>query len=267
MLTRMIRQAIRSTTPRILASAGDPPSPRAHEACEHPSASWQSRDRFLAMLAHDLQTPLTAIILTAATDVMHTGDDRQRARAARVLCCAQRMKRMVADMLDFARAGFVGRLPVHPEKVDLVNLAACAVTEIEDSHPGSHVRLEAEGDLQGEWDPARMGQVLVNLVSNAVQHGEDGAPVDVRLVRQPDSVRIEVVNRGRPISESEFSALFQPFARGPASRSGRGSVGLGLFIVSQVVAAHGGEVLAFNSPEAGTVTFAVHLPLRSAARE
>jgi signal transduction histidine kinase len=264
----MIRQMIDLRSPRTLATADDRRSPSiSSEAREHPNVDWQSQDRFLAMLAHDLKTPLTAIILTTAAELRRAGDARQRASAVRVLGCAERMRRMVVDLLDFARARFVGGLPVRPETVDLAQLAGDAVREVVDSRPGTHVRLEAEGDVRGEWDPARMTQMLVNLVGNAVQHGVRGAPVDVCLVRQPDSVRIEVVNQGNLIPECEMSQLFEPFFRGPLSRSRPESVGLGLFIVSEIVVAHGGDVRAFNSTEAGTVTFAVRLPLRSPARE
>lgn len=86
-------------------------------------------------------------------------------------------------------------------------------------------------------------------------------------MRQPDAVRIEVANEGDPIPEHEMPRLFEPFARGPSSRSRPESVGLGLFIVSEIVAARGGDVRVFNAPEAGTVTLAVRLPLRSEARE
>jgi signal transduction histidine kinase len=256
------------TSPRISSTVDNAGSPTtSFEANAQAGVDWQSPDRFLAMLAHDLRTPLTAIILTTAAELRRADDARQRAAAARVLSCARRMKRMVGDLLDFARLQRVGALPVRPEKVDLAELAGEVLKEVEDSHPGSHVRLEAEGDLQGEWDPARMAQVLVNLVCNALQHGAGKAPVDVRLARQPDSVRIQVVNRGRPIPECEIPRLFEPFVRGPSARRRPDSVGLGLFIVSQIVTAHDGEIRAFNSPEAGTVTFAVRLPLRSAARD
>jgi signal transduction histidine kinase len=226
----------------------------------------ETSPRILGMLAHDLQTPLTAIILTAA-ELWRTGNAHQRTAAARVMTCAERMKSMTVDLLQFARVGSRGGLPVHPEKVDLAELAAEAVREVEESHPGSEVRLCVEGDVKGEWDPARMAQVLVNLVCNAVQHGEPGASVLLLLAKQPDSVRIDVVNQGQPIPESEMPGLFEPFARGRSSRSRPASVGLGLFIVSEIVAGHGGEVVAFNSPEDGTVTFSARLPLHCVARE
>jgi signal transduction histidine kinase len=219
------------------------------------------------MLAHDLQTPLTAIILTARAELRSAGDGRPPFAATRVLRCAERMKRMTADLLDFARARFSGGLPVCPEWVDLALLAREAAIEVEDSHPGCRVRVEAEGDVHGEWDPSRITQVLVNLACNAVQHGDRGVPVTVRLVRRHDSVRIEVVNQGGPISDRELRRLFEPFARGPLARPRTQSVGLGLFIVAEIVAAHGGQIEAFTSSEAGTVTFAVQLPLRSKARE
>jgi signal transduction histidine kinase len=227
----------------------------------------QTQDRLLAMIAHDLQTPLAAVIITAA-ELSRTGDAYQRRAAERVLSCAERMKRMTVDLLDYGCARCSGGLPVRPERVDLAELARDAGWEVEASHPGSHVCLEVEGDVRGEWDPTRMAQVLVNLARNAVEHGaRGGGPVEIRLVRQPDWVRIEVVNQGEPIPEDEMPRLFEPFASGPCSRSRRESVGLGLFIVSEIVAAHGGDVRAFNSPEAGTVTFAVRLPLPGVAPE
>jgi signal transduction histidine kinase len=228
---------------------------------------WCPRDRYLAILAHDLQTPLTAVILTAGGELRHAKDAHQRAAALRVLGCAERMKQMTADLLDLARTRSQGTLPVKPRTVSLADLAAEAVGEVETSRPGSRIRVEAQGDVRGEWDPPRIAQVLVNLLTNAVQHGADGAPVEVRLVRCPDSIWIDVVNQGEPIPESEMPRLFEPFARGRSARSGRGSVGLGLFIVAEIVAAHGGDVRAFNSPAAGTVTFRVRVPVRSAPRE
>jgi signal transduction histidine kinase len=225
------------------------------------------RDSFIAMLAHDLQTPLTAIILTAAAELRRTDDAREGAAAARILGCAQRMKQMTEDLLDFARSRFASGLPVRPQRVDLAELAAKALTEVEAARPRCRIRLEAHGDVRGEWDPARITQVIVNLVCNALQHGAREAPVDVRLVRQPDAIRIDVVNEGDPIPASDMHRLFEPFARGRSARSRRESVGLGLFIVSAIVAAHGGTVAIFNSSDAGTVTFSVRLPLRSAARE
>lgn len=227
----------------------------------------QARDHILGMLAHELRTPLTAIILTATAELKQASDARQRDRAARILRCAERMRRMTTDLLDFACARVGHGLSLRPQWVDVARLAEEAVTEVEESHPGTHVRVEAHGDTHGEWDPARMQQVLVNLLCTAVQRGRRGAPVALTLVRHPDSLRIEVVNHCDPIPEHDIPTLFEPFADGRSARPHPESVGLGLFIVAEIVGAHGGEVMAFNSPQAGTVTFAVQLPLRSKARE
>jgi signal transduction histidine kinase len=236
----------------------------SYAAHEPAPVRWQPPERILGMLAHDLQIPLNAIILTAAAALRRTGDARQRAEAARVLRCAERMKRMTVDLLEFARVQCGVGPGLRPEKVDLAALAGEASREVEESHPGSRVRVEIQGDVRGEWDPGRMMQVLVNLVSNAVRHGRPGAPVNVRVARQSETVRIDVVNQSEPIPESEMSRLFEPFTRGPSCRSRGHGTGLGLFIVSELVAAHGGEVRAFNS-EALTVTFSVRLPLCSPA--
>jgi signal transduction histidine kinase len=217
------------------------------------------------MLAHDLRTPLNAIILTASSEVRHAEGPR-RCAAARVLRCAERMQRMIADLLDFARVHLSTGIPVRPERFSLVALTVEIIEEIQESRPGARVCLDCREDVIGEWDRDRLGQVLSNLLANAVRHGCLDAAVDVRLTKRDDLAWIEVVNQGEPIPEADLPRLFEPFARGQASRSKPESIGLGLFIVREIVAAHGGRVMASNAPEAGKVTFAVALPMRAAAR-
>jgi signal transduction histidine kinase len=240
------------------------------ELVEHdaplPSDEADPRDRFIAMLAHDLRTPLNAIALTAAAE-LRCAEGKDRRCAARVLGCAERMKRMIADLLDFAQARVGPGLPVRPERFDLRILLGEIVREIEDGHPGASVLLEGAAEILGAWDRGRIAQALSNLVSNAVHHRQPPqTPVHVRLSRQGDGVVIAVVNRSDPIPDSEIPRLFEPFERGPSSRCTRGSVGLGLFIVREIVVAHGGEVRAYNSPDEGTVTFCVALPLHCTPR-
>jgi signal transduction histidine kinase len=228
------------------------------------SAGTDARDRFIGMLAHDLQTPINAIVLTADAE-LRRADGPQRCAAARVLRCAERMRRMTADLLDFARGHLGSGVPVRPERVDLAALAGEIIEEVKASRPGARVSLECHGDVIGEWDRARIGQVLSNLVSNAVRHGYLDTAVDVRLTTRDDVACIEVANLGEPIPESEMGRLFEPFERGRQSRSKPDSIGLGLFIVREIVTAHGGKVTASNSPDTGRVTFSVALPLRAQA--
>jgi signal transduction histidine kinase len=231
-----------------------------------PNDEADPRDRFIAMLAHDLRTPLNAITLTAAAELRSAGANEHRG-AARVLGCAERMRRMIADLLDFAQVRMGPGLPVRPERFDLRNLLGEVVREVEVSHPGACVLLEGAVKILCTWDRGRMGQALSNLVSNGVHHRQPPqTPVQVRLSRQGDDVAIAVINRSDPIPDSEIPRLFEPFERRPSSRCTRGSVGLGLFIVREIVVAHGGQVRAYNSLEQGTVTFCVTLPLHCTPR-
>jgi signal transduction histidine kinase len=223
-----------------------------------------SRDLFIGMLAHDLRTPLNAIILTAGTEVRRA-EGPQRCAAARVLRCAERMRRMIADLLDFARVQLGTGIPVRPQRFSLAALAEEIIEEVQESRPGARVCLDCREEVIGEWDRDRLAQVLSNLVANAVGHGVLEGEIAVRLTRRDEVAWIEVVNRGEPIPECDMKRLFEPFERAQSSRSRPESIGLGLFIVREIVAAHGGRVTASNSAESGTVTFSVALPLYARA--
>jgi signal transduction histidine kinase len=252
---------------------------RSRATCSRASApAWpmradaDPRDRFLGMLAHDLQTPLHTIMLTAGAELRQS-EGRQQSAAARVLRCAERMRRMIADLLDFARIRSGTGLPVRPEPIDLGALAREVAEEVEESNPGARVRLDVDAEVLGEWDRPRLAQVLSNLMSNAIHHGRPGADVRVRLTRRGAVVGMDIVNEGDPIPDCDVARLFEPFERGHSARARPESVGLGLFIVREILVAHGGEVVVFNSPggddangHAATVTFSVALPLRSALR-
>ena len=113
--------------------------------------------------------------------------------------------------------------------------------------------------MEAEWDPARMSQTVSNLVGNALTHGERGAPVHVSVHGDEREVDLEVHNSGPPIPSDLLPVLFQPFRRGMLEDGTSWSLGLGLYIVDQIVAAHGGTVSVRSTAQEGT-TFTVHLP-------
>ena len=177
---------------------------------------------------------------------------------SRILSSGERMLRMIEQLLDFTRIRVGGGIELRASEIDLGDICRVVIAELEAAHAGSALRLHASGNLRGTWDGDRLTQVLSNLASNALQHGEPAGGVDVALEGgDPERVTIHVHNRG-VIPEQVRPVLFDPF-RGSQERERRGGLGLGLFIARQIVLAHAGEVLVDSSPIAGT-TFTIVLP-------
>jgi signal transduction histidine kinase len=149
---------------------------------------------------------------------------------------------------------------VSPRPVHLRHLCRHVLEELEAGHPGRELVLDATGDFQGEWDPDRLAQVLGNLGKNALDYSPEGTPVRFTLRDEGDTLLVEVNNRGAPIPPERLAAIFEPFRRGtedsPHPASG---LGLGLFIVEEIVRGHGGTISVRSNEEEGT-TFFVRLP-------
>jgi signal transduction histidine kinase/GAF domain-containing protein len=217
------------------------------------------RERMMSVLGHDLRNPLNAIataaaLLCARTDV----PDRARAHAAMIDQAARRMKELIATLLDFAHARFRGQLPITPAVADLAAIAREAVDELRSVRPERAIELSVHGDAHGHWDPGRMAQVVSNLVANALDHGADGAPVEVAVRDEGERVSFSVHNEGAPIPPQLMRVLFEPFTRAVDEPRARG-LGLGLYIADQIVAAHGGAIEVSSTRDDGT-SFTVRLP-------
>jgi signal transduction histidine kinase len=135
------------------------------------------------------------------------------------------------------------------------------VDELRTAHPDRRIELEMRGDCWGEWDCDRLAQVVVNLVTNALDHGDPEAPVRVRIAGEAaGDVRVEVHNQGEPIAAEDLPFLFDPLRGGrrPRERSSR-NLGLGLYIVDEIVRSHRGSIEVASTAEAGT-TISVRLP-------
>ncbi len=224
-------------------------------------AEGRFRERFIGVLGHDLGNPLAAIRLSTAALLVRDNvpPDTQRV-LHRIDGSAERMARMVKQLLDFTRARMAGGIPLRPRDTSLEDVARRIIAELELVHASRTVHLEVSGDCRGQWDDERLGQVLSNLVGNALQNSPDDTPVTVRLESRGAQQRLEVHNAGAPIPESLRDNLFEPFHRtaGPQRKS-RAGLGLGLYIVAQIVQAHGGQVEVRSTQEEGTC-FAVTLP-------
>ena len=229
----------------------------------------RSKEMFLAILGHDLRNPL-GVVNMASQFMLETGEleEPHRTLTTRILRSARRMSAMVGDLLDFTRSRLGGGMPVVRKPMDLATETSHAVEEIRAGHPGSIVHLETSGDLRGEWDCARIGQVLANLLGNAVQHGSPRTPINVVARGEVDDVVLRVHNRGPAITPSKVPGLFSPFKRlgtGNGAANPTSSLGLGLYIAERIVTAHDGSITVESSEDAGTA-FTVRLPRPSPAR-
>jgi PAS domain S-box-containing protein len=215
--------------------------------------------QLVAIVSHDLRTPLGTISLTAGTllardDLPEPG----RRGLTRILSAVEQAARMIRDLLDLGRARLAGGIPIERRDVDVAPPVARLVEEQRVAWPGREIRLAVAGETAGRWDPDRIVQALGNLLTNAAKYGAPGTPIAVSLEGSPDGLRLSVHNLGEPIPAAALPTLFHPGARHGADRRD-GGLGLGLFIVERIAAAHGGTVSVSSSREAGT-TFTVVVP-------
>jgi signal transduction histidine kinase len=222
----------------------------------------RSRDIFLAILGHDLRAPLQAVSMS--TELLM----RKTSLEGDALTCANNIKRgtrhmaaMVNDLLELVRSRLGKSLPIDPAPTDLAAVAQAAIALACAGNPECDPTLNVTGDMQGVWDAARLSQLLQNLIGNALQHGSTKGDVTVTLTGEPDTVHLAVHNYGAPISEKDIGTIFDPLMRSADEELGHPStsLGLGLFIVKEVVDAHGGTVEVSSSETDGTL-FTVVLP-------
>ncbi|WP_030128287.1 sensor histidine kinase KdpD [Pseudomonas sp. QTF5] len=221
-----------------------------------------SRDIFLAILGHDLRAPLQAVSMS--TEILM----RKTTLEGDALSCALHIKRgtrhmaaMISDLLELVRSRLGKSLPIEPATMDLADAAHEAIAHACAAHPQCDPTLNVEGDTQGVWDGRRLGQMLQNLIGNALQHGSNNSPVELTLKGEADSVRLTVYNDGAPIPPEAIGTIFDPLVRNADEELGgpTTSLGLGLFIVKEVVDAHQGTIEVNSSETEGTL-FSVVLP-------
>jgi PAS domain S-box-containing protein len=215
--------------------------------------------QLIGIVSHDLRSPINAITLAASLLLRQEGmDERQVQRLSNIILSAERASRMIRDLLDFTQSRLGSGLAVELESTDLYDLAKLVVDEVSPSWPGREIWLDHQGECEGMWDPDRLAQLLTNLLRNALQYSPPNTQVRVRLVGA-SGVTLEVHNWGPPISQELLPQLFEPLRRGRRGPDRTHSIGLGLYIVKQIVQAHGGTVEVRSTEHSGT-TFSVWLP-------
>ncbi len=214
----------------------------------------------VGIVSHDLRNPLGVIALGAGALSRNASLDAAAKKSVnRIEAATGRATKMIRDLLDFTETRLGGTIPVAPKPVDLREVLRASFEELEATHPGRRIRVQHQGEPVGEWDPDRMAQVVLNLSSNALKYSPPDSEITIETQTMPDRVVLQVRNHGAPIDPTKLPRIFEPLQRATdeVDPSGR-SVGLGLYIVKQIVEAHGGLV-DVSSTERGT-TFTTQLP-------
>jgi signal transduction histidine kinase len=218
------------------------------------------RDRMLGVLSHDLRNPLGVITTSASLLQLDELTDSQQRAVARVVTNANRIERMVHDLLDYTRSRLERGLPVDRREGDLRAVCQQVVENMQVLHPARLIVLKTIGGSLGVFDPDRALQVLSNLLGNALRYSPPETPVTLTLHGTEEGMWMCIHNQGEPIDPLLIPRLFEAFERGVPDESGRSAgLGLGLYIVKQIVEAHGGRVEVVSTRDAGT-TFKVLWP-------
>jgi signal transduction histidine kinase len=221
------------------------------------------REQFIAVLGHDLRNPLFAINAGAEILLRQPLDNRSQTVARHILTSGQRAARLVDDVLDFARGRLGNGIALSLDRCSHLDTSLRhVVAEIQSVHPERVIDSDIAPLPDFHCDPGRMGQLLSNLVANAITHGSHDTPVHVHGAVEHDTFVLQVINQGAPIPPDVQAQLFQPYAR-PATDAPQAGLGLGLYIASQIAIAHGGRLDVTSTRETGTV-FTFCMPLQTA---
>ena len=233
-------------------------------AIQYAQRTDRARDTFLAILGHDLRSPLATMSM-AGMFLTREGEGTERTAqiGARVKRSAAAMTTMVNDLLEYARTELGGKMPVDPSLGDLRDICAHAVEEASAAHPECEFELLCEGETIGDFDAPRLSQVFSNLLNNAAQYRSGKKPVTLAIGGGEEGVTATVTNFGREIPQESLRAIFDPLVQLSVSADQKGSastsLGLGLFIAREITVAHGGAISVESDAANGTV-FTVNLP-------
>jgi sigma-B regulation protein RsbU (phosphoserine phosphatase) len=220
----------------------------------------QLREQFIAVLGHDLRNPLASIV-GAARLLRREGQSEKGLKILTMMeASVDRMAGLIDDVMDFARGRLGSGIGLHRTVADLEPVLHQVVEELEANHPSRD--FIREFDLPGpiSFDAGRIGQLVSNLLGNALTHGDPKAPVRLGAVARGNELEIWVANAGPAIPEKAMTRLFQPFFRGEVRASQQG-LGLGLHIASEIAKAHGGTLTVLST--ADETRFTLRAPIKA----
>jgi signal transduction histidine kinase len=208
---------------------------------------------FLAILSHDLRNPLHTIRMSAYVVSLKSEDPATADAMSLIKRNTDTMMQLISDLIDFSASGLGRAMPLHRGPVNLEELCCEVIDSCRTTHPGRELRFHSDGDVNGVWDAGRIRQVVSNLLGNAIQHGSPGGPIDLSVTSkgtaaagsgpEGSTVVLSVHNEGAPIPPDLLPNLFDPLkryaTRESAAQRHPGSIGLGLYIVREIVVAKG----------------------------
>lgn len=210
------------------------------------------RDQYIAILGHDLRTPLSALTMGVSFLMDQVKDDTSQKILARMDNSATRMKRLISDVMDLTRGKMGNGMELNVRTVNnLENILLHTIDELSGLHPQRAIQTSINIKGSVDCDPERIAQLLSNLLINAIVHGDPLQIVDVKSTIEHGIFSLSVSNGGEPINPQTKDKLFQPFWQNESDKK-TGGLGLGLFISSQIASAHNGQ-LTVSSNESQTV--------------
>lgn len=226
----------------------------------------ESQNLFLAILGHDVRTPLGAITMGAQVLLLdHALPGKAVKVGARIMNSAKRVDEIVRDLLDFSTTHLGEGIPIDPHDTHLGDICENLVEEIRTFHAERIIEVAISGNLRGAWDGPRLSQAVSNLLSNAVQHGNPNTPVKVALHGEKERVVWTIQNQSEAIPAAKLRTLFDPVRRF-AIRSTEQRVlgnmknlGLGLYVAREIVKAHLGKIEVASTKSDGVI-FTITLP-------
>jgi signal transduction histidine kinase len=245
----------------------------AHGVASYSKRIDDSRQMFLAILSHDLRNPLS-IIRTAAYLVSLKNEDPASVEAVQMINkSTDVMMKLISDLIDFSSSGLGRTMPMNREPVDMDMLCREVIGFYRATHADRVLRFHSDGDVNGVWDVGRIRQVISNLMGNAIQHGSPDGPITLSVTskgtpptasgRTDSAIVLSVHNEGPSIPAEILPTLFDPLKRYATQESVAqrtlGSIGLGLYIVREIVVGNGGTVSVASTAEEGT-TVTVCIP-------
>ena len=225
---------------------------RAEELATQQRAAREFAEQMMAIVSHDLRTPLGTIRMAGEVLQRIEFPERHRSLLGNIERATDRALALINDLLDLTRGRLGQGIAITRRPIDLHETVAAQVAELSQAYPNARIEHRRQGDGRCDADPARLGQLVGNLVSNAVAYGRAGAPVLVSTATSDEECVISVHNEGEPIPAALQASLFHPMVRGTDIGTSTRSVGLGLYIVSEVAHAHGGAARVASSGIEGT---------------
>lgn len=224
-----------------------------------------SRDTFMAILAHDLRSPLSAIAMLSHMLEASGTTDGARKQARQIQTSAKEMASMIRDLLEYTRTQLGKGILIHASKCSIAGICRDAMDEVRAAHPQRLFDFAMSEDTEWLVDNARLRQALSNLLNNAVQHGDPAASITLSVaVEDGPQLTIRVKNHGAPIPPESLQVIFDPLVQlseksATAIDTPSASLGLGLFIAREVATGHHGTLEVTSDAENGTV-FVLRIP-------